>query len=83
MIGKMLRQRKQHVQRLRGQGFPGCPGSKESPTNAGGDRVRSLVGKIPWGRKWQPAPVFFAWRIPWTEEQGGLQSMGLQRVRHN
>ena len=22
-----------------------------------------------------------AWRIPWTEEPGGLQSMGLQRVR--
>ena len=25
----------------------------------------------------------FAWRIPWMEESGGLQSMGLQRVRHN
>ena len=25
----------------------------------------------------------FAWRIPWTEEPGGLQSMGSQRVRHN
>ena len=24
-----------------------------------------------------------AWRIPWTEEPGGLQSMGLQRVQHN
>ena len=24
-----------------------------------------------------------AWRIPWTEEPGGLQSMGLQRVKHN
>ena len=24
-----------------------------------------------------------AWKIPWTEEPGGLQSMGLQRVRHN
>ena len=23
------------------------------------------------------------WRIPWTEEPGGLQSMGLQRVEHN
>ena len=23
-----------------------------------------------------------AWRIPWTEEPGGLQSMGLQRVGH-
>ena len=24
-----------------------------------------------------------AWEIPWTEEYGGLESMGLQRVRHN
>ena len=24
-----------------------------------------------------------AWRIPWTEELGGLQSMGLQRVGHD
>ena len=25
----------------------------------------------------------FGWRIPWTEEPGGLQSLGLQRVRHD
>ena len=24
-----------------------------------------------------------AWRIPWTEEPGGLQSMGSQRIRHD
>ena len=24
-----------------------------------------------------------AWRVPWTEEPGGLQSMGSQRVRHD
>ena len=24
-----------------------------------------------------------AWRIPWTEEPGGLQSLGSQRVRHD
>ena len=24
-----------------------------------------------------------AWKIPWTEELGGLQSMGLQKVGHN
>ena len=24
-----------------------------------------------------------AWRIPWTEEPGGLKSMGLQKVRHD
>ena len=27
--------------------------------------------------------VIFTWKIPWTETPGGLQSMGLQRVRHN
>ena len=26
---------------------------------------------------------FLAWRIPWTEEPGGLQSMGSPRVGHN
>ena len=29
------------------------------------------------------AAGIFAWRIPWTEEPGGLQSTGLQRVKHN
>ena len=27
--------------------------------------------------------TILTWRIPWTEEPGGLQSMGLQRVRHD
>ena len=26
---------------------------------------------------------FLAWRIPWTEKLGGLQSTGLQRLRHD
>ena len=28
-------------------------------------------------------PSILAWRIPWTEKTGGLQSIGLQRVGHN
>ena len=28
-------------------------------------------------------PSFLSWRIPWTEEPGGLQSRGSQRVRHD
>ena len=28
-------------------------------------------------------PSILAWRIPWTEEPGGLQSTALQRVRHD
>ena len=27
--------------------------------------------------------TILAWKIPWTEEPGGLQSMGSQRVRHD
>ena len=30
-----------------------------------------------------PHPSTLAWKIPWTEEPGGLQSMGSLRVRHN
>jgi len=41
-----------------------------------------LVGKIPWRRAWQPTPVFLSEEFPWTEEPGGLQSMGSQRVGH-
>ena len=26
---------------------------------------------------------YLAWRIPWTKKSGGLQSIGLQRVRHD
>ena len=30
-----------------------------------------------------PHSSTLAWKIPWTEEPGGLQSMGLHRVRHD
>ena len=36
------------------------------------------VGKMPWRRVWQPIPVFLPGESPWTEEPGGLQSMGSQ-----
>ena len=40
------------------------------------------VGKILWRRAWQPTPVFLPGEFPGTEGPGGLQPMGLQRVRH-
>ena len=46
-------------------------------------RVRSLIGKTPWRRKWQPTPVLLPRKIPRVEELGGLQSMGSQRVGHD
>ena len=42
-------------------------------------RFDPWVGKIPWRRAWQPTPVF----LPWTEEPGGLQSLGSQWVEHD
>ena len=63
--------------------FSGGSVSKGSTCNAG-DLGSILVGKIPWRREWQPTLVFLPReRVPWTEEPGGLQSMGSQRVRHN
>ena len=44
--------------------------------------VQSLW-KIPWRRAWQPTPVFLPGESTWTEEPGELQSIGLQRVRHD
>ena len=37
----------------------------------------------PWRRTQQPITVFLPGESPWTEEPGGLQSMGSQRVRHD
>ena len=58
---------------------------KNSPANAGGIKSRGFapwVGKILW-REWQPTPVFLPGESPWTEEPGGLQSVGPQRVGQN
>ena len=41
-----------------------------------------LYMNLPWRRKWQPTPAF-AWKTPWTEEPGGLQSVVSQRVGHD
>ena len=48
-----------------------------------GCRLDPLVGKIPWRRNRQPTPVLLPGEIPSTKEPGRLQSMGLQRARHN
>ena len=34
---------------------------------------------MPWRREWQPHSSTVAWEIPWTEESGGLQSIGSQK----
>ena len=37
------------------------------------------VGKIPWRREWLSLPVFLTGESPWTEEPGGLQSIGVAK----
>ena len=45
--------------------------------------VQSLGREDPLDKEMAIHPSILAWRIPWTEEPGRLQSMGSQRVRHN
>ena len=45
--------------------------------------VRSLGWEDPLGKGMAIHSSILAWRIPWTEEPGGLQSLGLQRVGHD
>ena len=45
--------------------------------------VRSLGGEDPPGNGMAAHSSILAWRIPWTEEPGGLQSMGSQRAGHD
>ena len=63
-------------------GFPGDSDGKESASSAGD------LGLIPGSDDLLEKEVatlssILAWKIPWTEEPGELQSMGWQRVRHD
>ena len=46
-------------------------------------RVQSLGWEDPLEKEMATHSSTAAWKIPWTEEPGRLQSMGLQRVGHN
>ena len=59
--------------------FPDGEVVKNPSANAGDARDSGSIpriGKIPYSST-------LAWRIPWTEEPSGLQSMQSQKVRHN
>ena len=45
--------------------------------------VQSLDWEVPLEKEMATHSSILAWRIPWIEEPGGVQSMGLQRVRHD
>ena len=46
-------------------------------------QIHSLGWEDPLEKEMATHSSILAWEIPWTEEPGGLQSMGLQRVRHD
>ena len=49
------------------------------PANAGGGKRQGFntwVWKIPWGRAWQPTPIFLSGESSWAEEPVRLQSIG-------
>ena len=46
-------------------------------------QVLALSWEGPLDKEMTTHSSFLAWRIPWAEEPGGLQSMGLQRVGHD
>ena len=56
--------------------FSGGLDNKESVCNVGDPGSISGLGKITWEEEMAAHSSILAWRIPWTEEPGGLQSMG-------
>ena len=46
-------------------------------------RVQSLGSEDPLEKEMATPSSILAWKISWTEEPGGLQSMGSQRVGHD
>ena len=67
------------------QGFPGGSVVKNPPAvqEMSEKWVQSLGQEDLLEEEMATHPSILAWTIPWTEEPGGLQSMGSQRVRHD
>ena len=64
-------------------GFSGGSVVKNPPSNAGNAGSIPGSGKITLEKEMTTHSSILAWRIPWTEESGGLQPKGSQRVGHN
>ena len=60
--------------------FPGGSDNKESACNAGDPGFDPWGGEDPLEKGMAPHSSIPAWRIPGTEESGGLQSMGSQSI---
>ena len=58
--------------------FSSCSAVKNLPVNAGDTGPLPGPGRSPGEGNGNPSSIL-AWRIPWTEEPGGLQFMGFQK----
>ena len=63
-------------------GFPGGSGVKNLPASEE-IQVQSLSWEDPLEKEMATHSSILAWKIPWTEEPGKLQSTGSQRVGHD
>ena len=66
-----------NIPSLQTQGFAGGSAVQNPPANARDTGLIPALRRSPGEGNGNP------WEIPWTEEPGGLQSMGSQRVRHD
>ena len=66
-------------------GFPGGSAVKNLSPNAGdaSDWVQSLGQENPLEKEMATHSIILAWKIPWMDETGRLQSMGSQRIGHD
>ena len=64
-------------------GLPGWFSGTESACRCRRQRVPSLGQEDPLEEEMAAHPSNLAWGIPWTEEPGGLQPVGSQRVGHD
>ena len=67
---------------LSSRGLPGGSAVKNLPAmqESQETQIQSLGGEDPLEEDMATHSSIFAWKKPWTEEPGGLQSIGLQRV---
>ena len=88
MLGRIEGRRRRGRQRM--QWLDGTPDAVDMNLGKPQEMVRvreawrvQSVGSQRVGHNWVTEQQLLAWRIPWTEEPGGLQSIGTQRVRHS
>ena len=78
--------KEEYVPYLIGGGFPRWQSGKESTSQC---RRHRRHGFYPWvwkrsgRRKWQPILVIVAWKIPWTEKLGRLESVGSEGIHRS